>query len=192
MSMVLKSFKNNQGFTLIELLTVIAIIGLLATLTMTSMRVARKRADIANAQHDLDQIFKAITLMQNDTDQWPGHQVMNQSCIHLSGGCPANNEICDTCTSNLASSSSGLLLNDTYTNWAGPYMKAYMLNDPWNHEYFFDTDYKLNSDDEPCCNGVCTRTVAVLGSYGPDGLGQSNLITPDSGGCDDIILIIGQ
>jgi prepilin-type N-terminal cleavage/methylation domain-containing protein len=192
-----KFLKNNKGFTLIELLTVIAIIGLLTTLGMASLRVARDRANISNAQHDLDQIFKAITLMQNDTNQWPGHQIMNQIC---SGAACTDNEICgidanaDTCVSGgLASTSAGLLANDTYTNWAGPYMKSYMINDPWDNEYFFDTDYLINIDDEPCCGGMCGGVeVAVLGSYGPDGLGRSNLLVSDNNGCDDVIIIIGR
>ena len=193
--MLLKFIKNNKGFTLIELLTVIAIIGLLATLSMASMSVARERADISNAQHDLDQIYKAITLLQNDTEQWPGHQVLGQSCIHLTGGCPLNNEICETCVrGSLGSDYAGLLADHTtvYPHWSGPYMRDYMVNDPWNNEYFLDTDYELNIEGDPCCDGVCVKTVAVIGSYGPDGLGESNLITPDSGGCDDIILILAQ
>ncbi len=197
---MIKKQQDNKGFTLIELLTVIAIIGLLTTLALTSVSVARDRADISNAQHDLDQIKKAIMLMSEDTEQWPGHQVVNQSCIHLTGGCPANNEICgtdinaNTCANGLGGGYAGLLANHitAYPNWAGPYMKDYMVNDPWDREYFFDTDYLVNVDNEPCCGGVCAQEVAVIGSYGPDGLGRSNLLTSDNNGCDDVILIIGE
>ncbi len=61
--------KNKGGFTLIELLMVISIVGLLVTLVMISVKVATFKAKISNAKHDIDQIFKAITLMQNDTNQ---------------------------------------------------------------------------------------------------------------------------
>lgn len=193
---------NNQAFTLIELLTTIAIIGLLATLALISVGVAKERAKISNAQHDLDQIYKAITLMQNDTGQWPGHQSMNKACSTLPVTCTATNELCGPdsdsldCTHGLDDPFSGLIANDLtpYTNWAGPYMKQALIMDPWDKEYFFDTDYTVDSESKPIgCGGIGPRSVAVIGSYGPDGLGRPDEIVGNTAyGCDDVILIIGQ
>jgi prepilin-type N-terminal cleavage/methylation domain-containing protein len=198
-----KEFQKNQaGFTLIELLTTIAIIGLLATLAMIAVGVARERAKISNAQHDIDQIFKALTLMHNDTGQWPGHQAINQACAPT---CAANNEFCgpdlagqDCVGKGMGDASAGLLLNDTttpYPQWSGPYLKDYLLTDPWGREYFFDTDYSVDAGEMPCgCDGIpaACHDVAVIGSYGPDGLGKP--ISGGSGayGCDDVILVVGR
>jgi hypothetical protein len=50
-----------------------------------------------------------------------------------------------------------------------------LTKDPWGHNYFFDNDYTLD--------GV---TKAVVGSYGPNGVG-SNLYDED-----DIVIIISR
>lgn len=200
--MVFVTPKNRDGFTLIELLVTIAIIGLLATIAMTAVGTARERAKISRAQHDLDQIYKSLTLMQNDTAMWPGHQAMGISCSTAPSTCAADNELCgpdedaNDCVNGIGDEVSGLLANDTvtpYENWGGPYLRSELLNDPWGREYFFDTDYQIDAQDQPCeCSNIGCHDAAVVGSYGPDGLGK-----PDSGmsgayGCDDIILIIGR
>jgi prepilin-type N-terminal cleavage/methylation domain-containing protein len=195
-----QGIRNDQrAFTLIELLTTIAIIGLLATLALISLKVAKEKAMISNAQHDIDQIWKAFVLMQNDTGQWPGHQAINIACASAPGGCQANNEICGPdqtgadCLNGLGDSYAGLLANHVpaYPNWHGPYMKASIIEDPWGREYFFDTDYSVDVNERPCaCSGVDCHNVAVIGSYGPDELAR-----PDGAGaygCDDIIYIIGR
>ena len=191
--------KNNQGFTLIELLVVIAIIGLLATLATVTLSVANTKAKISNAQHGLDQILKALVMMQNDTGEWPGHQAFNESCTNIPGGCPANNEICgvdvnaNACVNSLLDDYSGLLADHTtpYPNWAGPYMTANVAEDPWGNEYFFDTDYSVDSDDNPCsCSNIGCHDVVALGSYGPDEEGVPAGGIAGAYGCDDIILIV--
>lgn len=54
--------ENKKGFTLIELLVVIAIISLLATLAVTSLNNARKRARDTKRLADLRQIRTALEL----------------------------------------------------------------------------------------------------------------------------------
>ncbi len=175
-------FKKNKGFTLVELLVVVAIIGILSTLTVGAVNIARRNAKTTKALHDVDQIYKAINLLENDTLIWPGHQAINEIAT-------SSQKICsDGCTIGLASSTAGITSTDgTYVAWAGPYMNVMPL-DPWGNEYFFDTDYHLdNTTDEPCDGGFvplnCYKAV-VVGSYGPDGIGN----TLYNG--DDIIKII--
>jgi len=184
---------RKKGFTLIELLVVIGIIGLLATIAASAINTARSKAKIASAQHDIDQIAKAIDMLVVDTGQWPGHQAYNEV------GSGASNEICGTdndsppasCSSGLSDGTSGIMGDDlSFSNWSGPYMLK-IPSDPWGYEYFFDTDYQVNNQNQPCkCDDTfgCTNAV-VVGSYGPDGLG-----VPTGGanayGCDDIIKIL--
>jgi len=164
--MVLKK----QGFTLIELLVVIAIIGLLSTIAVVALSSARNAAKIAKARGDIDQIYKAISLLENDTGVWPGHQQAGHLCT--GGGC-SDNEICEeaNCPCKISDGCSGLTQNDgsdPYDGWNGPYMTNIPL-DPWGHQYFFDTDYTHTTYG----NSV------MIGSYGPDGVGYNQYDTND-------------
>lgn len=186
--------KNNSGFTLIEILVVLAIIGLLSTLTMAAVNMARGKAKVAKALNDIDTLNTALEMLATDTGQWPGHQQ-----VYVIGTATPNNEYCgvDAATNDCASrtlgdDSAGLVSNDgttPFTNWQGPYIKEAPL-DAWGHEYFFDTDYQVDAAGLPTgCGGVGGPIdVVVIGSYGPDGLG----IPVASYSCDDIIKIILQ
>lgn len=182
-----------------ELLVVIAIIGLLSTISLIGVNLAREKAKIAKAKHEVDQIYKAISSLATDAGQWPGHQEYNTVCTDLPGGCPADNEICgadtngNTCANGLASGAAGIMQNDgavPYDNWAGPYM-PWMPDDPWGYEYFFDTDYLIHLDKTPChdADPTCVDAV-VVGSYGPDGQGKPVSGAAGAYGADDIIKIL--
>jgi len=161
-----------HGFTLIELLLVMGIIGLLVGIILVSLRQTRTRAKIARAREEARQIYYAFYLLEIDTDQWPGHKTPGE----VENGA-ADNEICsDGCAYGLMDPEAGLRASDgAYANWRGPYLKQDML-DPWGNEYFFDTDYHLSGGE----------VVAVIGSYGPNGVGR-NLYDDD-----DVIYIIAQ
>ena len=62
----------SRGFTLIELLVVIAIIGILASIVLASLNVARQRANVVATVSDLRQITTALYLYRSDNnEQYP-------------------------------------------------------------------------------------------------------------------------
>ncbi|MBU6399190.1 MAG: type II secretion system GspH family protein [Verrucomicrobia bacterium] len=63
--------RNRRGFTLIELLTVLAIIGVLATLLMTALAGAKKQSRQARCTANLHQIALAIGMYLDDRGSRP-------------------------------------------------------------------------------------------------------------------------
>ncbi len=161
--------KKTPGFTLIELLVVIAIIGVLATLAMVAVSFARERAKVAKAQSEINEIYKAMAAMANDTGEWPGHSPVDATSTYSSA--------------NLSSGAVGIVADDVsgtpFNNWAGPYM-AKIPTDPWGGQYFFRGDYRVDASNQPGCTSGCTAA-AVIGSAGRDLVGSTT---------DDVIKVI--
>lgn len=172
---------NKKGFTLVELLVVIAIIGLLSAIATAALNSARKKSKIAKAQHDTDQLMKAVEMLGNDSGYWPGKIDIGMASTTGMVFCGDNS----LCPHSLASSSAGIVANDgTYANWEGPYMKSGQV-DAWGNEYFFNPDYQVNVDNKPCTGGGCTGAV-VIGSFGPDGIAST------TASADDIIRVMAK
>ena len=186
-----KNKKNLKGFTIIELLVVIAIIGLLSTMITAGVKIARKKAKIAKAEHEISELYTAISSLSNDTNQWPGHQPANTISADENGLICGSDINSNDCGAGLDDESSGLSKDDSgtsYNGWHGPYMNKIPI-DGWNREYFFDTHYMVDVDGNPCAVGVCSSAV-VIGSYGSDGIGRPDGTSAGSYGSDDIIKII--
>lgn len=66
-----KHFRLSRGFTLVELLVVIAIIGILATLLLLQLGVARSRARDAKRIADVNQIRTGVELYFDDNGKYP-------------------------------------------------------------------------------------------------------------------------
>jgi len=63
--------KNKSGFTLIELLIVIAIVGIMSTLTIVSLDRAKSKARDARRLSDITQIQKALEVYYYSEDKYP-------------------------------------------------------------------------------------------------------------------------
>jgi len=62
---------NQKGFTFIEILVVTTIIGILATIGLTSYQIANKKARDGKRKADLEQIRSALEMCRADTGAYP-------------------------------------------------------------------------------------------------------------------------
>jgi len=78
---------NQKGFTLIELLIVVAIIGVLSSVILSSVSSARKKARDARTLEDVRQITLALNMARDasPTGSWPG--LTTWQCLKASGRC---------------------------------------------------------------------------------------------------------
>ena len=149
--------KKQKGFTLIEILVVIAIIGILATIVLVSLQETKNKGRIARAQSDIRSIRTALVILEDNSVEWPGHWKVD---IVDSGA--GGNEVWD-----LGSTAGGIVQTDgSFPNWKGPYINGNFPKDPWGNDYFFDPDYDLNPSGT-------SRWSVVIGSFGPNGVGQN-------------------
>lgn len=160
---------NRKGFSLVELLVVVAIIGMLISLGLASMRSAREKAFVARVKADQSQLRTAILQLESDAAQLPNHLTSS------------------TCTENVASvllntsGAVGLSATDgNFPNWNGPYMSG-IPNDTWF------TPYRLNKwsqcNGQEGCSGVANGTrVRAIVSYGPN--------RAEENGGDDILTVL--
>jgi type II secretion system protein G len=63
--------KSQKGFTLIELLVVIAIVGILSSVVLASLNIARAKARDAKRLSDLKQIQAALAMFYSDNGAYP-------------------------------------------------------------------------------------------------------------------------
>ena len=82
--MTRKSSKRQYraGFTLIELLVVVAIIALLISILLPSLRAAREKGRAVVCASDLTQVGKGILLYAQDNDKWLPHMGYRQAGIN--------------------------------------------------------------------------------------------------------------
>jgi general secretion pathway protein G len=123
-----------KGFTLLELLVVIVIIGLLAGYVAPRYfgQVGKSEVQVARAQ--IDSLEKALDQYRLDTRHYPSAEQGLDALV---------NKPMDE------------------ANWAGPYLKKAVPNDPWGHPYVYrvpgskgDFDlYSLGRDGKPGGSG---------------------------------------
>jgi len=144
---------KKHGFTLVEIAVVTLIVGLLASMGTLAIMKSFQNSRIKQAETEVEMISMAILQLAWDTGRWPNGR------IRTNGG---SEEKWD-----LSEDDCGLLMNDgTYDNWKGPYYDD-AIKDPWKNNYFFDPDYRHREKDGTM------RDAIVVGSFGPNGIGQN-------------------
>jgi prepilin-type N-terminal cleavage/methylation domain-containing protein len=77
----MQTYTSSKGFTLVELLTVIAIIGILATVTIYSLSGARERGRDGERISELSQIALGVELCRDKLGSYPtGTLDLSTSC----------------------------------------------------------------------------------------------------------------
>lgn len=166
--------RRKDGFTIIEILIVIAIIGILASLTLRGTMGSTDKAKIGRAKSEISQVLRIIQQIEVDTGCWPktpDEATCKMPYIIENG--VADNEIWDLSSPEVGITGDN---DNVFPHWSGPYMEI-VHKDPWGNNYFFDTDY----DIDPTAS---VHEAVVIGSFGPNGVG------PNVYDSDDVIYII--
>jgi len=147
--------KKNKGFTLIELLTVVAIIGILATVVLASLTQARDKAKKAKVQLTLDQIENIVASAQISNNQTL-LSITGNNCSLCACGTSDWRDTGSLCVNNWKSAIDKIIVKHDSTMTNGP---AY-YTDPWGSPYLLDE----NEGETP--GNLCRRD--TLSSAGPN------------------------
>lgn len=120
--------EKKKGFTLIELLVVISIIGLLASITLVSLKRAIDRARMGKAQTEMDQIKKTMIIYKSQVGELPP---------------PGDN--CSACSNPPNSSWTAVIDVMVSANIILPNQGQAIYRDPWGNYYGYD-DNDCNSN----------------------------------------------
>lgn len=142
------TLKNNGktgGFTLVEMLMVIAIIGILAGLSLMGVNAAKKRAYTTRAQAEVRELMRAWGTYWITFEKWPDDvkggtnvQMTAEKMAHLLGGNDMNLYFID----------------------AGAKARAEGMKDPWGNYYrvdFSQTRFESNDVYETCISFPMNR-----------------------------------
>jgi prepilin-type N-terminal cleavage/methylation domain-containing protein len=187
--------RNSKGFTLVELLVVIAIIGVLATLILLQLGVARAKARDAKRIADVNQIRTAIELYFDDySGSYPGQALCPTT---VGAACAANNSTTNWVGNDLTTYLSARILptdplaNSQYSYGWGP------DGNGKNSNYAIWTE--LERQNAPALNGDTdiNSTPAAGGAWSVGGLGRDNSNSATSEACTsatavDCVYDLGQ
>lgn len=137
--------KYSRGFTLIELLVVIAIIGILSSVVLASLSVARQKGNVAAAQSELIQFRTAF-----------------ESYLESHNTYPPNADDCSACTNPCDAGSWNAVVNALK---ASGDMANPPATDPWGHPWCYDNNYS-----EPNCS-----MPTAIWSMGQNGSSESSV-----------------
>ncbi len=151
----MKMKATTRGFTLIELLVVIAIIGVLSSVILASLSVAREKANDARRLSDMHAVVQALQMYADDHGSYPGDPTWDKP------GDPCGGQGGGSCLGNLGTNgyNGTPILVPTYI--------AAMPSDPEysgtsnNYLYCADTDSNGNTPDY----GLIMRNDQLVPAY---------------------------
>lgn len=155
---------NKQtGFTLIELMVVIAIIGILASVVLSSISTARLSAQYAKARADIKSIANLITLATQEKNI-PARYITGSACSECAcrnqGNIRAFDRNTHNCWINYRSAMNSL---NAATN--GLYSLKNLPIDPWGNPYLInENEGEITFSFPQPCHGD------NISSAGPDGI----------------------
>ncbi|MBI2062222.1 MAG: type II secretion system protein [Candidatus Yanofskybacteria bacterium] len=169
-----RKHKKEWSFTIIELLVVVAIIGILATITILNLHSAKESAKISKSAFFQKQLLEAVELYFNDMDFYPPD--VNRGWdpgfmrslpwspdeeAGISTWGPGTN--CSHCPSNWQ--------EIVQKNWSGPYIKQWPRFTEWQGKY--DYNYWASEINRYGCSVPAGIYVGIQGNYQ-----NSNIIPP--------------
>lgn len=120
--MRLKANKSRRGFTLLELLVAMAILGILAVISLTSFGTVREKGRDSRRKQDIQSISKSLEMYYNDYGRYPGGSATGQILGCGAGGSAACNW-------------GGVWQNSDSTLYM-----AQLPDDPRGHRYYYQSD----------------------------------------------------
>lgn len=156
--------KKQSGFTLLELLVVLAIIGLVSAVVVSSLTIARKRARNANRLQEVNTYTKAAELYFDNARQYPG-SLTAYRCLGRSSS--------ETCFGGLAGNDTLLTHFSSVINGAPPKGDEGGLSVYTGYNYACTTSdcsgysirYVLEGTNESCASGSLAIDTNFASAY---------------------------
>jgi len=142
-----KAFTKGKegGYTLLEVTAVVAVTGILAAVTLTTVKTTYENSKLTSVEQDIQSYINALQTFFDDTGDWPvrrnksisdhfeilfsGHELKGKLSQRLSGG-PSDRIYNHLYQNNPEDANFG-----AYTGWKQRYITSEDKFDPWGNSY---------------------------------------------------------